>query len=231
MAETSRKRARKSPTASAKNVANGTPLKMRDMQCEGVSYRFKVALEKFNLDALRSAVHVDEKVKRDFHVVNTLDSEIADYHAHFEWRVREKEKEITIEVQYVGNPVKSKPGEQEPFAENLMQWVGQFFKHGDVNARIHSDFEFEAKRTALSWFPLPWRTKIASLGCEAVLDGIAVALPAQPDLVSRFFLSHVKDSVFLGIESERRIKFAEFSLDKELQVERAFANKLIEVKS
>jgi hypothetical protein len=204
---------------------------MRDVGCISISYRFKVALEKFDLDALRRAMGVDEKVKRAFAVCNTRDPNVADYHAHCEWRFREERKEITMEVQYVPGPINRKPQEQEPFADNLMQWVGQFFKHGDANARIHSDFEFESKRTTLSWFPLPLRTKVADLGGEAILDGISVALPSQPDLVSRFFLSHVKDSVFVGIESERRVKFAEFSMGKELHVERAFSDKLIEVKS
>jgi len=82
----------------------------------------------------------------------------------------------------------------------------------------------------LSWFPLPLRTKIASLGVEAILDGIAIALPSQPEAVSRVFLSSVKDTVYIGMESERRIKFAQFSLEKDLRTERSFADKLIEVK-
>jgi hypothetical protein len=150
---------------------------------------------------------------------------------HFEWRLREKEQEVTIEIRYVANPVSAKPGEQEPFSDNVMQWLGRFFKHEDANAKIHSDFEFEAKRATLSWFPLPWRTKIASLGVEAILDGIAIALPSQPEAVSRVFLSQVKDTVFIGMESERRIRFAAFSLEKDLRLERNFADKLIEVKS
>jgi len=225
------KKARKKSRGNGKDTAKGSPLRMRGVHCTSLSYRFKVALEKFDLDALRSAVHAEADVKRSFHVVNTRDVATEDYHAHFEWRVRAKEEEVTIEIKYVASPVKSKPGEQEPFSDNLMHWVGQFFKHGDANAKIHSDFEFEAKKAFLSWFPLPLRTRIATLGGEAILDGIAVALPSEPDLVSRFFLSQIKDSVFVGIESERRIKFADFWLSKELQVERSFADKLIEVKS
>ena len=204
---------------------------MGDVRCDSISYRFKVSLDKFKIDELRAAVHVDENIKRSFHVINTRDSGTADYHAHFEWRIREKQQEITIEITYIASPVKSKPGEDEPFSENVMQWAGGFFRHEDANARIHSDFNFEAEEATLSWFPLPWRTKIASLGSEAMLDGIAVALPSQPDGVSRFFLSQVKDSVFVGIESERRVKFADFSLERELRKEKAFADILIEVRS
>ena len=205
-------------------------LKMRDELCSALSYRFKVAAEKFDLDALRNELHVKPDTKKGFAVVNTRDVATEDYHAHFEWRVRPND-EITIEVKYVASPVKSKPGEQEPFSDNLMRWVGQFFKHRDANARIHSDFEFEAKKTTLSWFPLPLQTKISNLGGkEAILDGIAVALPSEPDSVSRFFLSKIQDTVYVGIESERRIKFDEFSLDSDIQIERSFADKLIEVK-
>ena len=204
-------------------------MKMHDVGCVSISYRFNVALEKFDLEALRKAMGVDDTVKRGFAVCNTRDS-TTDYHAHCDWRLQEKNKEITIEIQYVNDPIGPKPQEEEPFADNLMQWIGKFFKYGDANAKIHTDFVFEAKRTTLSWFPLPLRTKVANLEGEAILDGIAVALPSQPDLVSRFFLSQVKDSVFVGIESSRRIKFTEFSLEKELRGERAFSDKLIEVK-
>jgi hypothetical protein len=174
MAET-RKKAEKSPGGSAKDVSKAVPLKMSDVGCVSISYRFKVALEKFDLDALRRAMGVDEEVKRGFAVCNTRNPSAEDYHAHCEWRLREKHKEITIEVQYVSDPINPKPEEQEPFADNLMQWVGQFFKHGDANAKIHSDFKFEAKRTTLSWFPLPLRTKVSNLGGEAIIDGISVA--------------------------------------------------------
>jgi hypothetical protein len=230
MARSSRKGAKK-PNGNGGEIIAAAPLKMRDVRCDSLSYRFRVSLDKFNVGALRSAVHVDEKTKKNFHVVNTRDPQVADYHAHFEWRIREKQEEITVDIKYVANPVESSPGEQEPFSDNLMQWVGQFFKHGDANAKIHSDFDFDAKTAAHSWFPLPLRTKVANLAGEAILDGISVALPSQPDSVSRFFLSHIKDSVFVGIESQRRINFADFSLNKEIQLERAFADKLIEVKS
>jgi hypothetical protein len=215
---------------SLSNEKNTAPLKMSDVGCDSVSYRFKVALEKFDLAALREAVHADQTTKRSFHVVNTRDDRMADYHAHFEWRFREKEQEVTIELKYVANPVNPKSGEQEPFSDNVMSWLGQFFKYKDANAKIHSDFAFEAKTATLSWFPLPLRTKIASLGVEAILDGIAIALPSQPEAVSRVFLSSVKDTVYIGMESERRIKFAQFSLEKDLRTERSFADKLIEVK-
>jgi hypothetical protein len=207
---------------------NVTPMKMRDVKCGKLSYVFKVATSKFDLGALRIAVEAKDDAKRGFHAVNTRDSKIADYHAHFEWSVRDKLDEVRIEITYIAKSVKSKPSEEAPFAEDLMRWVGQFFKHQDANARIHSDFEFDAKTAALSWFPLPLRTKITHLG-DAILDSIAVALPSQPDCVSRFFLSEIKDALFVGIESERRVTFSEFSLDKELQAEKAFVDKVVEV--
>jgi hypothetical protein len=229
MAEINRKRSRKAHRNDNDKVA-GRALKMHDVRCDSLSYHFKVALDKFDFDALRTAIHVEKDTTRSFHAVNTRDSELSDYHAHFEWRVRTKEKEISLDITYVGTTVKSKPGEEEPFSDNLMKWVGQFFKHDDANARVHSDFNFEAKTATLSWFPLPLRTKIANFGGEAILDGIAVALPSKPDGVGRFCLSQIKDAVFVGIESERRIKFADFSLDKDLKVERALADKVIEAK-
>jgi len=227
MTARSRKRTRAIRSNAAANV---TPMKMRDVNCGRLSYTFKVATSKFDLEALKSAVKADENAKRGFHVVNTQDSEIADYHVHFEWGVRNKLDEVKLELDYVATPVKPKSEDREPFAENVMRWLGQFFKHEDANARVHSDFEFDAKTAVLSWFPLPLRTKITQVG-DAILDGVAVALPSQPDCVSRFFLSEIKDTLFVGIESERRVKFADFLLDKELQTEKAFVDKIIEVKS
>lgn len=229
MAETSKRRTKKSPTGKP-NAQEIAPVRMRDLQCDSLSYRFKVGLDKFDLGAFRSVLKIDASKERDFGVVSTRNSDATDYHGHFEWRLRKKGHEISIEIAYVGTPVKATAGETEPYADNVMQWVGQFFKHEDANARVHSDFEFSAKTVILSWFPLPWRARIPKLEGEAILDGIAVALPSQPDGVARFFLSHIRDSVFVGIESERRIRFADFSLEKELQAERAFADKLIEVK-
>jgi hypothetical protein len=229
MAATSKARKKKSPDGKGTEIA--TPLKMRDVRCTNLSYRFKVALEKFDINALRDAMNTDQTTKRGYAVCSTRNSDAADYHAHFEWRLREKQQEVTVEIQYVTNSIESKPGEDEPFAESVMLWVGRFFKRGDANARVHSDFAFDAKTATLSWFPLPLRTKVSGLQGEAILDGIAIALPSQPDSVSRFFLSHINDSVFVGIESARRIRFTDFSLDKELKIEKAFADKVVEVKS
>jgi hypothetical protein len=61
------RRGKKKARSNGKSTA---PLKMRDVGCDSVSYRFKVALEKFDLVALRKAVHADDSVKRNFHVVN-----------------------------------------------------------------------------------------------------------------------------------------------------------------
>ncbi len=202
---------------------------MHDVHCERLEFDFRVALDKFNLDGMIQALGAKDP-KRTFATANTRDPERSDYHAHFEWRVRKKQAEIRLDITYIASPVKPEPDEKEPFADNLMQWVGQFFRHPDANARIHSDFEFDTKSTVQSWFPLPLRTKVVDVG-EGSIDGISVALPSQPNGVARFFLSNIKDSIFVTIESERRIKFADFALATELQVERAFVNKMIEVKT
>ena len=228
MARTGRKVTRR---VRSNSRGTATRINMRDSSCSSLVYRFKVALEKFDIDAFRRAANTDATVKHAFHVVNTRDFNVADYHAHLDWRIREKQQEVAIEIKYVASPVKPVAGDQEPFSDNLMKWIGRFFKYGDANARIHSDVAFDAKKSTLSWFPLPMRTKVSALLGEAILDGVSVALPSQPDGVSRFFLSHIKDTVLVAIESERRIKFSNFSLAKELQVVRSFADKLIEVKS
>jgi hypothetical protein len=223
MPRTTKRRTRRS------SRTNADPVRMSDVQCDNLSYRFRVALDKFDLERFRSELHVEAGIKRQFWLLSTRDTKVADYHGHLEWRLREREKEISLEIQYVASPWKTE-NDQEPYSDDAMRWVGQFFRHQDANARVHSDFTFPVKTIALSWFPLPWRMNIPKLGEEALLDGISVGLPSQRDQVARFFLSQIKDSVFVGIESERRIKFADFVLGQELRVERAFADKLVEVK-
>lgn len=211
------------------NIESSTPLRMQDVRCEYVSYQFRAAFEKFELDEFRRSVQADKETQRDRRVCNTKNAETADYHVHFEWRLRTKDDEIRIDVGFVAGANPPAAGEIAPFAEDLMPWLGQFFKFGEAHASIHADFVF-GSNARQSWFPLPLKTKIMGLNSEAEIDGISVSLPSEPHGVSRIFLSHIKDSVLLGLNSGRRIKFATFDLSKELQIISTVADKLIEAK-
>ncbi|HKW66526.1 MAG TPA: hypothetical protein VJP04_04510 [Terriglobales bacterium] len=185
-------------------------------------------MDKFDEGSFREALRAPKDTTRNFHVCGTKNPDKADYHVHFTWRFPDEKEQINLEIEYVRGPQKPREDEVEPFAEDVMQWVGRFFKFGDANARVLADFEFKGG-AAHPWFPLPLKTKIVALKSDAEIDGIAVLLPSQPQGIGRIYLSEIKDSVFLEIQAESRVDFAKFSLNSELQKVRDFAANLVEV--
>lgn len=200
-------------------------LKMKDVSCQHLGYSIGVPLDKFNLENFKRAIHAKEDSTGDHRLCNTKNPDLADYHVHFSWRVREKAKQVELRVDYAADSQQPETNEFEPYAEDVMLWLGQFFKFEDASARFQADFDFEGKRQP--FFLLPLKITITELGAEAAIDGISVELPSQPDGIQRLFISQVKDTLFLGIQGERRIYFGKFSVPEELRRMKDLTDKLV----
>lgn len=201
-------------------------MKMGEINCKSIEYSIVVPLDKFDLGAFRAGIGAEPHVPGENRVCNTKNPELADYHVHFGWHINKKGQSVEFEIAYVATPQRPDPAESEPFAENLMQWLGNYFKFEDVSSRVMANFIYGGdKRQTV--FPLPIKTKVADSDWEGEISGVLLDLPSKPQGVKRLFITQAEDRLLLGIQSERRLRFSSFSIPEELQWEREVAQKIV----
>lgn len=190
-----------------------------------IRYWITASLEKFYLDKFRKQIK-SRSTGGDLHgaLVSPRDQEAGDYHIHANWHV--SEKEIYLQVGYLVGTREHDEGEREPFAEEFMDWLGQFFKHETAQGHIHADFRYSLK-SRQSKFPLPLKTALEG---DAEIDGISLRLPSAPKGVSRIRLTRGKNRWYVEVIADRRITFKGFSPYADVHAFLLVLNTLIEEK-
>ncbi len=143
-------------------------------RCENVYYYLHVGRDKFSLESFRANFSKQKDKERAGTVCAPKDPATGDYHVHADWVIDADEVRFTID--YESGPKPHESDEREPFAEQFMEWLGQFFKHENAHAHIHAEFEYELE-TRESKFPLPLKTNLGPEGPEAEINGIRLTLP------------------------------------------------------
>jgi hypothetical protein len=177
---------------------------------DGFSYVFDTTLDKFDIEALRNyfrQTFPESKEKRfetDAYavVVPSRGGESGPYHLHFSFRVKKDSVELVLA--YYAGGVKPQPDEREPFAEEVLPWLGQFFKYDSAQARLSAAFTYDLA-TRRSRFPLPMKL---DLGVKAEIDGISFALMDRPDGVTGVRFLRAGDRWHTDAFAERRVTFA-----------------------
>ncbi len=134
--------------------SNRKPLKLLDAPAElppagfdSLEYYIKPSLEDFDLAAFRAyfrdrltglpAALQRSPAKSITVAVAPRDSKAGLFHIFF--RSTEKSNGIDFKVDYRTGPRKHERDEKEPYAEEFMQWFGQFFKNGTAHAHLHEE--------------------------------------------------------------------------------------------
>ena len=179
---------------------------------EQMYYIIETSMEKFSVDKLHeffragSPDSTDDSWREGVGYVVVLpprDPQNNKYHVHLSWYVEDDSVELTIKYQPT---LYEQPAERDgPYADDVMGWLGQFFKYKSAQAHIHSVFTFPLA-TRQSRFPLPMRIDVAG---EAELDGISLRLPPKPNgvIALRLMLSQTWD---IETIAERRVIFKSF---------------------
>lgn len=192
------------------------------LHCERLDYEFSVSLDKFSFQDFAAAASqlTGEPLKKDDRglasVVMTRDREHADYHVHLSCRWR-KER-FRASLGYVEGASKADPTDTGPFAEDLMLWLGQFFKGEQVSANVNAMFGYPRKNLRIL-LPLPMRIPI--IGRKGALPeveifGMAVNLPSKPEGACEVYGSLLSDAILFLVSAERTVKFREFDLHQDL---------------
>lgn len=187
------------------------------LNCTNLKYGLAVSLDKFDLAGLneevgriadRSGRLVSGK-KSIFVVAPTRDRSQADYHVHFNchWTKRE----FHASLQYFPETEKSEPNDTGPFAEDMISWIGKFFKNGIATAHVEVGFVYSGKKWSAN-IPLPMRLQVG-LSREVEVVGMVTHIPSKPEGVYETFVGLNDDkTIIIMLQANRPVMFERFRI-------------------
>lgn len=177
--------------------------------CTEISYRLSASRDKFDVDRFRASLMPKGRTKDKWGTVCApKDPKTGDYHLHADWFI--EEDEVSFRIDYEAGPKEHEADEREPYAEEFMEWLGQFFKYENARSHIHAEFAYPLE-TRESKFPLPLKTAIGPKVIEAEIDGISLKLPSKPEGVTSVWVTRGKARWKIQLAGDRRTTFKAFT--------------------
>lgn len=192
--------------------------------CTSLSYRIIIKKEDFALAAFASATAWDMKESNSLSVSCAPQDEGSDYHVHLYWRVREKD--LSIEIEFVKGRVEPAKDEREPWAEQVPEWIEKFSAASECEAKVGADFVFPADRKPR--FPLPMVAAIGPGGTEAEIDGISFSLSAKPEGTERVWLHLSEAGVAVHLVASKSLSLKTLDPRKEIAIYSAVMGSILE---
>lgn len=118
----------------------------------------------------------------------------------------ELDEDIELNIEFVNEAWKHAPDEREPYSEDFVRWLGQFFKNPSVKSHLHARLQFPLD-TRETTFPLKLE---ASLPSGAMLNGVSVRLAQNSLGVITIQIIRGQSEWYAEIVSERDMTFSEF---------------------
>jgi hypothetical protein len=171
-----------------------------------ILYWIKPSVDDFDVPAFRQALPSAVR-ERDRAVVSLAPRAGTEgrYHAFFAWVIGPEDVMLRIDYHY--GPMEEAVDEHEPYAEELMQWLAQFFNTDSVTAHAHVRLRYSTA-THTSKMPLILATEAPT---EAELYGVALRLRAKPNGATSVRLTRGQSHWYAEVIGERPVPFAEFT--------------------
>ena len=175
---------------------------------DGLSYFIEPSLENFNLNAFRAYFrdHVPDgsswNLKSASVAIAPRDGQAGPFQIHLRWTVRRNSVDFAVE--YWKGPRKHESDETEPYAEEFMQWFGQFFKNDTTQAHVHGYFKY-SETPRVSRVPIP--VKFVGIEGEPEMDGVSLRFHSKPHGVTQMRLTKRGESWYVEVMGELRIAF------------------------
>lgn len=165
-----------------------------------ILYWINTSVDDFDVPAFRDALPSAVK-QRDRAVVSVAprDGAGGKYHAFFAWTI--SSDDVTLTLDYHDGPMAHAAGEHEPYAEELMQWLAQFFNTESVIAHAHVRLRYSTA-THGTKMPLALSTDVPS---DAELYGVALRLRTKPHGATSVRLTRGQSHWYAEVIGERAI--------------------------
>lgn len=176
--------------------------------CKSIDYELDIPLSLLDFKAFRKAAGVPSS--EWFSGILRPKWRATNYHAHFRGRVDRGRIHFTIVYYEGGTPQR---GDQEPFAETIMQFIGSFVKEPSATAFITARFS-KPKEHWRAKFNLPFKVTMGD--SEVTIDGISLDLPKNKYRAIAAFLAISDDTYDAAVNVVRPLQFARFDIGEEI---------------
>jgi len=185
------------------------------LSCKRIEYTLTSSLEKFRFKgyaediAQRSGEPFEARIS---FVAPTRNPKTVGYHAHFSCQKERRRFRATLE--YINGTEIPDAQETRPFAEELMGWIGQYFRSQQVTVDVEGSFVYSPKKCE-SVLPIPMRL---SLGRKQELEifSMSAFMSAKPQGVYSAYVSADDDEITVDVYGERIVKLREFDVRSDL---------------
>jgi len=192
-------------------------MRLSKSNCQHVVYALGVKLEKFDKAGFRKEIERIggrslAKGQEQFIATIPTRTAWADYHVHLacHWTATG----FHANVEYYPGAEKPHSGDGGPFAENIMAWLGQFFRNDKATARVIAAFIYSGRNWTAS-LPLPMRLPIG-MPREVEIVGMVANIPTKPEGVHEAFVNLYDHKILVALEANRPVRFRRFHLYSEV---------------
>ena len=176
--------------------------------CEVLEYRFEIPIELFDAKGLFSKARIPKS--RWFGTVLPKKRNTK-YHVHFRGDIDTRHARIVVE--YWNGSRSTARNDTEPYAESMMNWLGNFVKERTRRAFGSAQF----RKPAPPWrsrFNLPFRVTMGD--AEVAIDGVSMMLPKNRVGAFSAFVARDDKHILSYVNEFRSIDFARFNLADEV---------------
>jgi len=181
--------------------------------CRFIEYQITAKESDVDLDGFFAATKDESRGAKKHAVTCAPKNESSDYHLHVNWYVFDSDFRLAVE--FCKGPIPHAADEHEPYAEQFIQWVDRFFAVKVHTAEVEADFRYPLSKRRCR-FPLPIKANIGPGGSEATVDGISFATPANPEGVSKVYLTQGSQSTTIHLRARRPLDFTTFDPQTEV---------------
>jgi hypothetical protein len=187
------------------------------LNCDSMEYTLTCPPDKFKLEEFKKDIaqrgagpqEVDDEGTL-YTVLPTRNFATTDYHVHFSCRWERGSFRASLE--YIRGTEKPETHEKGPFAEELMEWLGQFFTSERVTAEVEGTFTYSRKKCEPT-LPIPMRLRLSSVH-EVEIFSVSVGLFNKPEGVYRAYVG-AHDDLVVVVSAQRRVHFKEFDVHRD----------------
>jgi hypothetical protein len=182
--------------------------------CESLFYSFTVKAEEFKEEEFISAatpttLKAAGAMANSGRFVCSSRDKSSDYHIHVDWRRRKGE--FSLRVTFYDAHREPDEDEKEPFAEDFLRWVDDFFvTKGPRHAHTHAEFNYPSSIMGGRYFLLPLKTVLGPKKIEAEIDGLSFVLASRPGGIDKIWLTQRPKEWAVALTAETLVEFQTF---------------------
>lgn len=200
-----------------------------DKRCKHLSYRLIVPVAEFDVVRFQQELpKISKSDEEDWKsvVLGPSPESSLSFHAHVFWRpAKTPPKHLQLQVDFHKWKSKSKPI-TGVYAEDFYALAKEFLTPPTANIHVHAEYSFPPKSWQTKVLPLPMKFPYG--GKSAMVDGLSMEFPSEPEGVHGAWIQLAKKEMTVQLYAFRPIEFSKFNLIDDIEAFTSVVKNLVE---